>query len=221
MKVSVVILAYNEEKYIGKCLESLMSQDIPADEIIVVDNNSKDKTAEICKKFGVTLVKEKKQGMTPARNCGFDKAKYEIIARCDADTRVPGDWIKKIKENFQKNTINALTGPLVFYDSPLKSAFYSKAYNAGMRAAVSHNILNGPNMALTKKMWEVVRKEVCLLDTKVAEDIDLALHISQHHGVIRFDNSLTVSFSARRLIHNPASFFIEYPIRTLKTLRNH
>lgn len=221
MKVSVVIPAYNEEKYIGKCLESLTNQEVPADEIIVVDNNCKDKTVSICKKFGVKIVKEKIQGMIPARNSGFNKSLYDIIARCDADTILPKDWIKKIKENFSKKNIDALTGPLVFYDIPLKSSLYTKAYVASMRAVKNHHILNGPNMAITKKIWKKVRGSVCLLDTKVQEDIDLALHIREHNGNIHYDNTLTVSFSARRLVKNPASFFITYPIQTIKTLFNH
>ena len=102
MKVSVVIPAFNEEKYIGKCLKSVVNQIMPADEIIVVNNNCTDKTEVIAKKFGARIVKEKVQGMTPARNRGFNSVKYEIIARTDADTVVPKDWIKIIKNNFKK-----------------------------------------------------------------------------------------------------------------------
>lgn len=221
MKVSVVIPTYNEEKYIGKCLESLVRQVAPADEIIVVDNNSTDKTALICKAFAVRLIKEKKQGTTPARNRGLDQAKYEIIARCDADTIVPKNWVEKIKKNFLKKNIDALTGPIVFYDLPFKSVLYSKAYIAGMRAVKKHNILNGPNMALTKNMWKKVRGEVCLLDTKVQEDIDLSLHIKEHGGHIAYDDSFTVLVSGRRIKSDPLSFFIEYPIKSIRTLSNH
>src|SRR4030066_1341650 len=119
MKVSVVIPAFNEEKFIGKCLASVVNQDVPADEIIVINNNSTDKTEAIIKKFGVKIINEKVQGMTPARNRGFNSAKYEIIARCDADTEVPKNWIKIIKNNFKKGGIDALTGPVFFNDSEI------------------------------------------------------------------------------------------------------
>src|ERR1035437_9820650 len=89
MKVSVVIPAYNEEKYIGACLDSLMDQKEKPDEIIVVNNNSTDNTAKIVKKYPVRLINEEQQGMIPARNRGFNEAKFEIIARTDADTILP------------------------------------------------------------------------------------------------------------------------------------
>lgn len=221
MRVSVIIPAYNEEKYIAKCLKSLVRQEVPADEIIVVDNNSSDKTAKIAKKFGVLVIKEKKQGMTPARNRGFDKAKYEIIARCDADTIVPKNWVKKIKKNFDKSQIDALVGPVILYDLPLKTALYSKAYLAGIRMVKNHNILMGSNMVITRAMWEKVRGEVCLLDKQVQEDIDLSLHIKEHGGHIAYDDSFTVFVSGRRIKNNPLSFFIEYPIKSIRTLSKH
>ena len=111
MKVSVVIPAYNEEKYIKDCLTNLINQEEKPDEIIVVDNLSKDNTAEIVKKFDVTLIEARSQGIAQARDRGFNAAKNEIIARCDSDSIVPPDWIKKIKLNFSKNKIDALSGP--------------------------------------------------------------------------------------------------------------
>lgn len=100
MKVSVVIPAYNEEKFIKKALKSVTNQLVDADEIIVVNNNSSDKTVEITRSFSVRIIDEKKQGMISARNTGFDNAKYDIIARIDADVQVPPDWIQRIKRNF-------------------------------------------------------------------------------------------------------------------------
>jgi len=55
MKVSVVVPAYNEEAYIGNCLESLTNQKVKPDEIIVVNNNSTDATVKIAKRFPVRI----------------------------------------------------------------------------------------------------------------------------------------------------------------------
>src|SRR6266567_2953645 len=95
LRISVVIPVYNEEKYLGKCLDSLMRQNVKADEIIVVDNNSTDNSVAIAKKYPIRVVFEKTQGMIPARNHGFNEARYEIIARTDADTILPVNWIKR------------------------------------------------------------------------------------------------------------------------------
>ena len=222
MKVSVVIPTYNEEKYIRKCLESVINQIVTADEIIVVNNNCTDKTEAIARKFGVRIVYEKVQGMTPARNAGFNSAKYEIIARCDADAVVPKNWIKKIKSNFKKGGVDALTGPVFFNDSKI---FKSKstvpahlAWKSFRLISKGRNCLMGPNMSLTKNIWKKVKDIVNLDDKKVHEDMDLSLKIAKVHGKIGYDPTLAVGISARRLKKHPESFFLEYPVRVVKTL---
>ena len=116
-QISVVVPAYNEEKYLPACLASLGRQTFRNFEVIVVDNNSTDRTSEIAKSFRVRLVKEKIQGMIPARERGFEVAKSEIIARTDADTVVPENWLSQIYEIFSKQPdIVALTGSHEFPD---------------------------------------------------------------------------------------------------------
>ncbi len=222
MTVSVVIPAYNEEKYIKSCLEAFENQDEKPFEIIVVDNNCTDHTVEIAKQYPVTIIQEEKQGMAFARNAGFNFASGDIIARCDADTIVPKDWIKKIKNNFVNTNINALTGPSYFYDLFLakQSLLLFLYYHYILRIILRHHILAGPNLALTKNLWKKIKYEVCIDDTLVHEDIDLSLHIHKY-GEIHFDPSLIVRVSGRRIKNNPLSFFVEYPLRLIKTLRIH
>lgn len=222
MKISVVIPVYNEEKLIASCLTALLNQTHAPDEIIVVDNNSTDTSAQIAEKMGVRVVKEPKQGMIYARNRGFESARYPIIARCDADCIPPKDWVKTIVSHFDENT-DALTGPIITHDtSPLLAQLYSTVYFRGMRLLQGgKNTLIGPNMSLTKKMWEKIKDTVCLDDSQVHEDIDLAIHINKAGGTIKFDENLLMSTSGRRAQHNPLSFFIEYPVRLIKTVTRH
>jgi glycosyltransferase involved in cell wall biosynthesis len=221
MKISVIIPAYNEEKYIGKCLTSLVNQQVPADEIIVINNNSTDKTEAIARSFGSRIVREKVQGMIPARNRGFNSAKYGIIARCDADTEVPKDWIKIINRNFKKGNIDALTGPVFFNDSEflkstktIPSDIVWKSFKLISRGK---KYLIGPNMIITTKIWVKVKDIVETDDKKVHEDIDLSLKIAKVGGRIKYDPSLLVGISARRIKKHPESFFLEYPVRIVKT----
>lgn len=224
MKVSAVVIAYNEEKYIEECLKSLLNQTEKADEIIVVDNNSTDRTVEIVQKFSsVRIVGERKQGMIYARNKGFDSAKYELITRCDSDTRVSKDWIKNIKRHYEVEKVDALSGPIRFFDVPQTRfhKIFADIYNDGAVLVYQHRILDGPNMSLTKEIWEKVRDKVCLIDKDVHEDADLAIHIVRAGGKIKYFKDIIVDASGRRLLHNPSSFFLEYPWKYIKTRFRH
>jgi len=222
MKVSLVIPVYNEEKYIKKCLLSVSKQEEMPDEIIIVDNNSTDKTVKIAKKFPVYILKEPKQGIIPARNKGFNYAKYEIIARCDADSILPVDWIKKIKKNFKNFRIDALTGIGTVYDLvPGQSLSYKIYFDFVKLIQNGKETLWGPNMAIKRSVWNKVKNELCKDDKDVHEDIDLALHVLKNKGKIRRDNNLIVGVSSRRLKYNTLSLIVEYPYRMLKTYKRH
>lgn len=103
--ISVIVPAYNEEKYIEKCLKSLLNQDLPESEyeIIIVDNASTDNTATIIKKYPVKLVYENKRSVVYARQKGVVESKGAIIASADADTIYPKTWLARIKNDFNKN----------------------------------------------------------------------------------------------------------------------
>jgi len=222
MKISVVIPICNEQEYIKNCLLSLKNQSVKADEIIVVDNNSSDKTSFIARKCGVRIIQEKKQGITYARNKGFNMAKYEIIARCDGDTIVPIDWIERIKYNFSHYQIDALTGPYQFYDLFIKFHLYADIIFYLNRFFLKGNaVLNGSNLAISKKIWQKVKNSLCLNDQKVHEDMDLTIHILEKGGTTRRDKSLIVETSARRMFKNPISAFGEYSLRGIRTLYLH
>lgn len=221
MKVSVIIPVFNEEKYIEKCLNSLARQVIKADEIIIVDNNCQDKTIKIARKFGVRIIKEKKQGLVFARNKGFNNAIGDILARCDADSILPSDWIKKIKKNFKNEKIDGVTGPVIFYDLPFKSSFYSILYMKILKLLQNGETLLGPNMAISKKIWDKINNKVCDNEKLIHEDIDLALHILEENGKIKYDWGLFAYISGRRIKFKPQSFFLEYPVRAIKNIYFH
>lgn len=220
MKISVIIPAHNEAKFIGRALQSLVEQKLPPHEVIVVDNNCKDKTAALVRGFGFRLIKERVQGMIPARNRGFNEARGDILARIDADVEVPNNWTKKIKKNFEIKNIDGLTGPVIFSDAGLmaNSTLPSHLYLESLRLFTRGNrYLQGPNMVITKKIWRKVKNAVSLNDAKVHEDLDLSLKIIGAGGKIGYDRSFIVWESARRLKSHPESFFIEYPLRVVST----
>lgn len=94
--ISVVIIAKNEEERIGSCLKSV--KDI-ADEIIVVDDCSTDRTVDVCKKIvpNVKIYKKMLDNFASQKNFGISKAKYEWILSLDADEDISKALSKRIK----------------------------------------------------------------------------------------------------------------------------
>jgi len=111
MKISAVIITFNEERNIERCLQSL--QDV-ADEIIIVDSGSTDKTEEICKRFGANFIFQKWLGYGEQKNFANTLAQYDYILSLDADEAL-SDTLKKsimeVKQNFEADaySMNRLT----------------------------------------------------------------------------------------------------------------
>ncbi|MDP3917459.1 MAG: glycosyltransferase family 2 protein [Nanoarchaeota archaeon] len=97
MEISVIIPAYNEEKYIDKCISSLLEQDYKDYEVIVIDDGSTDDTVKIIKKFPkVILKKQNHKGPGEARNLGAKIAKGKILVFVDADMRFPKNYLTRL-----------------------------------------------------------------------------------------------------------------------------
>lgn len=109
-EVTIIIPAYNEEKTIVRTLNSIcQNQTSYAVEIIVANNNSKDKTGELVESCGVKCVVEKKQGIVHARNCGLAHAQGKYIINADADTIYPKFWIEELIKPLEQNQMTAIT----------------------------------------------------------------------------------------------------------------
>ncbi|MEK7551111.1 MAG: glycosyltransferase family 2 protein [Patescibacteria group bacterium] len=98
-KISAVIIAKNEEQMIEECLESLSF----SDEIVVIDNNSTDKTVEIAEKFKAKIYKESSADFSILRNLGLKNAQNEWILYIDADERVDKVLSEAIKKAIETN----------------------------------------------------------------------------------------------------------------------
>jgi glycosyltransferase involved in cell wall biosynthesis len=87
--VSVVMAAYNAEEYVRQALESVLAQDWRPLEVVVVDDGSTDRTAEIVRSFDVEYVHQANAGPAAARNAAVARAHGRFIANCDSDDLLP------------------------------------------------------------------------------------------------------------------------------------
>lgn len=112
MWLSVIIPAYNVEKYIGECLDSLVRQNIDKEEyeVICVDDGSSDKTPEILDEYAkqysnICVIHKENEGVSVARNVGIENAVGEYLWFVDSDDFIVHNIFKDIKE-FQKENMS-------------------------------------------------------------------------------------------------------------------
>lgn len=198
--ISVVIPAYNEEKFLKKALLSIVNQNYDNFELIIVDNNSSDKTAEISRSFGAKVILEKKQGVVFARQAGFMEARGEIIATTDADTMLPKNWLSVIAEDFKKNEKLVIYGGICNLYSGSIAAKFSAYYLLYPYRYLDRFLSGGWSMAGANF---AVRKKAFLnaggFNTKIKsyEDIELSQRMKSI-GESKLNPSLRVETSGRR-----------------------
>lgn len=205
-KLSFVIPARNEEIRIGRCISSIkkelnhswlvLGHDA---EIIVVDNGSTDATALVATVKGARVVYEPRRGVQRAKQTGLEHAKSRhLIANIDADCMLRPGWIDRCLVNFTDQEIIALSGPYWYFDLPLGK------YLAGIVFRI-YGALNRCGMATMMGGNSVFRRSA--LDAIGGYNTDLefwgedtwtAVQCSKH-GKVKFDLSLLVDSSGRRL----------------------
>lgn len=100
-ELTVVVPVYNVEKYLGKCIDSILDQTLAVDEIILVDDGSKDKSGEIADEYAaryenIKVIHQKNGGLSAARNTGIDAATKEYIAFVDSDDYIDSAMYERL-----------------------------------------------------------------------------------------------------------------------------
>ena len=229
--IGIVIPAYNEESTIRSCVLAALNQTVPAREIVVVDNMSTDLTPTILQELKsdfpdaplILLTQDREQGITPTRNMGFDAVTSDVIGRIDSDSVLEPNWVESTIKVFLDNSVDAATGPVTYYDMPLRR--YMARADDSARKAISrlvkqYHFLFGTNMALRRTAWEKVRGDICLdADKHMFEDIDLSVHLYDEGFSIVYAPDMVVGMSSRRLDDSPKDF-LAY-VKRFDTTYNH
>jgi len=201
MKVTVVIPARNEEHLLGCCLEALRDQDYPGPlEIIVVDNGSEDRTAEIARSYGVTVVSEPRHGYVITLARGFALAQGEIVATTDADSSTPRDWISTLVREYEMHSdVVAVGGEVYFREPNWKGWLFTRCVlpllNRLDRANPAGPHLWGANFSVRRAEFE--RAGGWNMDFNLQCDTELSERLRRLGRVVLLED-LVVSTSCRR-----------------------
>lgn len=200
--LSIVIPTYQEEKFLGRLLESIKNQTLQPDEIIVSDNFSKDRTREIAKEYGCIVVDG---GNNPAigRNKGAKAAKGDILLFFDADVNVINKkYLEKFVEAFKKRDLDIATTFVKYENAGVKELVANLSVNANkvfnslfLRHFRKVSSEVGINIMMTKKLFD----EMGEFDESknIHEDSDVFMRVMEKgakYGLV----ALSVDTSDRR-----------------------
>lgn len=126
LKVSVVIPCYNEEDGIRSVIESMPPY---VDEVVVVDNNSTDRTGEIARALGAVVVFQARKGYGAAYQAGLPAATGDVIATLDGDGTYPADEIGSLVEQLEDRKLDFISGSRFPLRNPAAMNFTNKVGN--------------------------------------------------------------------------------------------
>jgi len=176
-KVTLYIPCFNAAQYLQLCLESVLSQSYPIDEILIIDDGSTDDTVCISEQFPVKIIKHfGNKGLAAARNTAFKEAKNEFIAALDADCLAKQNWLYELMNNFKDEKTAGVGGKLIEkYNTRIADRWRAQH----MRQGWGDNYLEDPpflfgNNTVIKKRWV---STLGLYDEKFKtnfEDVDIS-----------------------------------------------
>jgi len=214
MKISVIIIAHNEEKYIEECILSVINQTKKADEIILIAHNCNDKTIEIASSYNkeITLINyEGPFGIVHARVKGLSNVSGDIILCIDGDSKAKNNWVEEMTQLLNSNNNNILVASWVKLKGTLLGFFYNYFSKLLFRSNGYKSLRKvwGPSFAFSGKDIEKVRL-IFLESLKLSkqlglsrnpEDYWLALFMSEF-GDIEITKKNTCNSESKRKKHH-------------------
>lgn len=204
VKVSVVVPVYNVEKYLDKCLDSLVNQTLKDIEIIVVNDGTKDNSQDIIDKYtkkykNIKAYKKDNGGLSSARNFGIKKCTGEYIAFLDSDDYVANDtyellYKKATSENFDVTVCNLN----YVYDNYMKKATSNLSKDLKTKDEIKKSMIN-----IYPAAWNKLYKKA-LFDNNIFfkegvwyEDVEFLYRLYPYINSIGVTNDYSINYVQR------------------------
>ena len=187
--VSVVVPVRNGQRTIEACLTSILRCDFPEArrEVVVVDNASTDRTANIVHRYPVKYVHEPTRGRSHARNRGIQASEGSIVAFTDADCVAAGSWLRELVKAFDEDAVSGVAGEIL----PDHPSTPSQVYMARRKPCWQRAALTSPwpyavtaNVAFRRDVFDRIGAFDPLLPT--GEDQDISWRFLQAGLTLRY-----------------------------------
>lgn len=218
-KISIILPVYNGEKYIKDTIKSLLNQTFKDFELIIVDDGSSDRSAEICENFArlddrIIVIHQKNGGVSNARNKGIDLARGEYVSFVDSDDSMEIDMYERLYNNIIESNadisscnilLHRLDGKVDSYHDGEKKCYEAKELisdffsNAACKAAFW-----GPYNKLIKT--DIVKNVKFNPKYRIGEDILFVFECIENSKKIVFENVGLYHYIKREASATTASF---------------
>lgn len=185
-EISIVVPVYNVEKYLGKCLDSLLKQTFSDFEILLIDDGSTDRSLKICEKYAekdsrIRVIHQKNQGLSAARNTGIENASGKYIGFIDSDDYIDEDMYEYLYEQItnQKADI-AVCGIYNEYADIVRRAYPKDEYIIANQKEAMAMVLEANKISVNavNKLYKIeIFKNLRYPVGKLSEDAHLILEI--------------------------------------------
>ncbi|MFC1727738.1 glycosyltransferase [Patescibacteria group bacterium] len=198
--ISILIPCHNEEKSIRKCVESCLNQTRPADEIVVVDDDSTDSSLKILKSFGkkikVVSVKKRLGNKSFAQEHGLKFVTGEIFIATDGDTVLSDNFVERVAKSFQDKKVVAFSGYVKSLRHNWLTALREIDYTIGQKLhKLAQSYLNSlfviPGCAGAFRT-DIFKKYISFDHDTLTEDLDFTYKLHENKFKIVYDRQAIV-----------------------------
>lgn len=219
-KISIIVPVYDVEKYINRCIESILAQTFMDFELILVNDGSPDQCGKICDKYAendtrIKVIHKKNGGLSDARNFGLEIAQGDFVGFVDSDDYIESDMYEKLLEACEENNSKlAMCGRYKVLGEELQPIFSFKGHKIWESREAIENLLTWNNIdssacdkLFRRDLFEQIRfpvgkyNEDIYIMTQIIHQSEKIIHIgdAKYYYFHRPNSITTEKFSEKKL----------------------